>query len=85
MTEVIGLIEIDSGEHLSAPGAVCDEATLDGLFAQLLGAPAPLEDDGNADDEPAIMQANLDSLAADLRRATREVLTEIFQARGRRA
>ena len=87
MSQVIGLIEIESDRLDVAdltPGL--DDATLDGLFAQLVGRPIVEQFDAACDDATStlLISANLDSLSNDLESATRDVLAEIFLTIGRR-
>ena len=87
MTETAGLIEIETYDDATVDvESACDDATLDDLFARLVGRPR-LEtmNVSSLDREPAlVLSANLDALAEDLQAATREVLSEIFLSRGRR-
>jgi hypothetical protein len=87
MSEVVGLIEVeDTGDLFSFAGIDRESATLDSLFARLVGKPVvervalP-----SLDREPSmVVLANLDVLADDLNAATREVLADIFLSLGRR-
>ena len=86
MTETAGLIEIETYDATVDVDSACDDATLDDLFARLVGRPR-LESVtvSSLDREPSlVISANLDSLSEDLQSATREVLSEIFLSLGRR-
>jgi hypothetical protein len=87
MSQVIGLIEIESEKQQSfdlSPDAA--DATLEDLFAQLVGRPMVERFDVAYDDATPtlLITANLDSLTNDLEMATRDVLAEIFLTSGRR-
>lgn len=89
MSQAIGLIEIETDDVVdSLPVPTTDDETLDALFARLVGnptsEPAPRRNDEDHSVTTTVLEANLDALSADLRSATREVLTEIFLSLGRR-
>jgi hypothetical protein len=87
MSEVVGLIEIEDAGYASADfGGTCQDTTLDGLFARLIGRPAVERIDlASLDREPTlVVMANLDLLADDLNSATRDVLAGIFLSFGNR-